>query len=151
MRAKLYTWILGGTYLVCAVLFFVIISGFQSVFSELAIPIPHFTKVVLAISPVGWLLLTVAVGTGAVFADLRFRSRFLGFVFVMVLALMGCCITVGVLLPMLATCQMAGNAPPNNGAAANSHRPISFDRAMKFGHHHCSQAQSPVAVPELWR
>ena len=38
---------------------------------------------------------------------------------------------------------------PNNGAAGNSHRPFSFDRAMKFGHHYCSQRQSPVAVPEL--
>jgi len=43
------------------------------------------------------------------------------------------------------------NKPSNNGAAANSHRPFSFDRAMKFEHHHCSQHQSPVAVPELER
>ena len=38
---------------------------------------------------------------------------------------------------------------PNNGAAGNSHRPFSFDGAMKFEHHHCSQRQAPVAVPEL--
>jgi hypothetical protein len=36
-------------------------------------------------------------------------------------------------------------------AAGNRHRAFSFDEAMKFGHHHCSQAQSPVAVPELGR
>jgi hypothetical protein len=39
----------------------------------------------------------------------------------------------------------------NKSAAGNSHRPFSFDGAMKFEHHHCSQAQSPVAVPELGR
>jgi hypothetical protein len=33
------------------------------------------------------------------------------------------------------------NPRPNNGAAANSHRPFSFDRDMKFDHHH-SIAQS---------
>ena len=40
---------------------------------------------------------------------------------------------------------------PNKGAAGNSHRPFSFDGAMKFEHHDCSRAQSPVAVPELDR
>jgi hypothetical protein len=39
----------------------------------------------------------------------------------------------------------------NKSAAGNSHRPCQFDQFMKFGHHHCSQAQSPVAVPELGR
>jgi hypothetical protein len=37
------------------------------------------------------------------------------------------------------------------GAAGNRHRAFSFDRTMKFGHHHCSQRQPLVAVPELWR
>jgi len=31
--------------------------------------------------------------------------------------------------------------PPNKSAAANSHRPFSFDQDMKFDHHH-SIAQS---------
>jgi len=39
----------------------------------------------------------------------------------------------------------------NKIAAGNRHRAFSFDRAMKFEYHHCSQAQSPVAVPELCR
>jgi hypothetical protein len=39
----------------------------------------------------------------------------------------------------------------NKIAAGNRHRAFSFDVAMKFEHHHCSQRQSPVAVPELWR
>ena len=34
-------------------------------------------------------------------------------------------------------------------AASNRHRAFSFDRAMKFKHHHCSLRQVPVAVPEL--
>ena len=37
----------------------------------------------------------------------------------------------------------------NKIAAGNRHRAFSFDGTMNFGHHHCSQAQSPVAVPEL--
>jgi hypothetical protein len=40
---------------------------------------------------------------------------------------------------------------PNKIAAADSHRPFSFDLNMKIEHHHCSQRQSPVTVPELWR
>ena len=40
---------------------------------------------------------------------------------------------------------------PNKIAAGNSHRACQFDGFMKFEHHHCSQAQSPVAVPELGR
>jgi len=40
---------------------------------------------------------------------------------------------------------------PNKIAADNCHRAFSFDEAMKFEHHYCSQAQSPVSVPELWR
>jgi hypothetical protein len=46
---------------------------------------------------------------------------------------------------------MVNDMGSNKGAAGNSHRPFSFDRDMKFGHHHCSRAQSPVAVPELGR
>ncbi len=41
--------------------------------------------------------------------------------------------------------------PPNKIAAGNRHRTLSFDETMKCGHHLCSQRQSPVAVPELWR
>jgi hypothetical protein len=41
--------------------------------------------------------------------------------------------------------------PPNKIAAGNRHRAFSYDRQMKFEHHHCSQRQAPVAVPELWR
>ena len=40
---------------------------------------------------------------------------------------------------------------PNKIAAGNRHRAFSFDRTMRFGYHHCSQRQSPVAVPELDR
>jgi len=40
---------------------------------------------------------------------------------------------------------------PNKSAAGNRHRAFSFDEAMEFGHHHCSQCQTPVAVPELER
>jgi hypothetical protein len=40
---------------------------------------------------------------------------------------------------------------PNKIAAGNRHRAFSFDRAMKFEYHHCSQRQAPVAVPELLR
>ena len=113
MKAKLYIWIFGSAYILCAVMFFVIIAGFQPVLSGFAVPLPYFTKVVFAIGPVGWLLLTVAVGASAIYADLRFRSRSLGFVFVIVLALMGCCIAIGVILPIISMHQMTGNAPPN--------------------------------------
>jgi len=41
--------------------------------------------------------------------------------------------------------------PPNKFAAGNRHRAFSFDGTMKFEYHHCSQRQSPVAVPELGR
>jgi hypothetical protein len=34
------------------------------------------------------------------------------------------------------------------GAAGNRHRFFSFDGTMKFEHHHHSQRQVPVAVPE---
>jgi len=38
----------------------------------------------------------------------------------------------------------------NKSAAGNRHRAFSFDGAMKFEHHPCSQRPAPVAVPELW-
>jgi uncharacterized membrane-anchored protein YitT (DUF2179 family) len=37
------------------------------------------------------------------------------------------------------------------GAAGNSRCPFSFDRDMKFEHHHCRQRSLPAAVPELVR
>jgi len=44
-----------------------------------------------------------------------------------------------------------GSKEPNKIAAGNRHRAFSFDQTMKFEYHSCSQTQSPVAVPELWR
>jgi len=41
--------------------------------------------------------------------------------------------------------------PPNKGAAANSHRPFSFDEAMKFEYHSALLSPPPVAVAELGR
>jgi hypothetical protein len=38
---------------------------------------------------------------------------------------------------------------PNKIAAANSHRPFSFDLDMKFEHHHSRLSPQPVAVAEL--
>jgi len=35
---------------------------------------------------------------------------------------------------------------PNKIAAGNRHRAFSFDRTMKFEHHHCGQHQAPAAV-----
>jgi len=46
---------------------------------------------------------------------------------------------------------MTTKLTPNKIAAGNRYRAFSFDGTMKFEHHHCSQAQSPVAVPELDR
>jgi len=43
------------------------------------------------------------------------------------------------------------NESPNKGAAANSHRPFSFDRAMKFEYHQALLSPPPVAVAELGR
>ena len=61
-----------------------------------------------------------------------------------------CCFLVALLQILLAVVPVffapkrishMGESRPNNGAAANSHRPFSFDRNMKFDHHH-SIAQS---------
>jgi len=38
---------------------------------------------------------------------------------------------------------------PNKSAAANSHRPFSFDQTMKFGYHFALLSPPPVAVAEL--
>ena len=46
---------------------------------------------------------------------------------------------------------MAQKVDANKIAAGNRHRAFSFDETMKFEHHHCSQRQAPVAVPELRR
>jgi hypothetical protein len=40
---------------------------------------------------------------------------------------------------------------PNKSAAANSHRPFSFDRAMKFEYQFALLSLPPVAVAELNR
>ena len=45
--------------------------------------------------------------------------------------------------------QATATAP--SAFAGATARQVSFDGTMKFGYHHCSQAQFPVAVPELWR
>jgi hypothetical protein len=39
----------------------------------------------------------------------------------------------------------------NKIAAGNRHRACQLNGFMKFGYHHCTQRQAPVAVPELGR
>lgn len=45
--------------------------------------------------------------------------------------------------------RIARQTPDNEIAASNRPGAIGFDRTLKCGHHHYSQRQVPVAVPEL--
>jgi len=99
MKIKAFSWILTGAYLLCGVMFFLVIPKFESIFSGFATPLPLSTRAVFAIGPFGWLSLAATVGALAILKDLRFRSRLLNLVFLMLLALAGGCLAVALLLP----------------------------------------------------
>ncbi len=101
MKIKVFSWILAGAYLLCGVMFFVVIPQFESIFSGWAVPLPLLTRVVFAIGPFGWLSLALAVGALAILKDLRFRSRLLDLIFLMLLALFGGCIVIALFSPIV--------------------------------------------------
>ena len=98
MKIKAFSWILAGVYLLCGVMFFVVIPQFESIFSGWAVPVPSLTRAVFAIGPFCWLSLAVTVGALAILKDLKFRSRLLDLIFLMLLALLGGCIVVALLI-----------------------------------------------------
>src|ERR1035437_64135 len=112
MKITTFSWILGGAYLFCAVMFFFIITKSQAMFSELGVVLPALSRVVFTIGPLGWLLLTIAIGSVAVLKDLAFRSQALGLAFTIILAVLVGCVIAGVVLPTIPV-QQAERVPPN--------------------------------------
>ncbi len=112
MKIRTSSWILGGAYLLCAVMFYVIIARFQVVFSEHGIALPGLSRVVFAIGPLGWLLVMIAIGLVAVLKDLAFRSQTLTLAFAIVLMVLVGCVALAVIFPNIPV-QVAESVPPN--------------------------------------
>jgi hypothetical protein len=87
MKVRTYSWILAASYLLCGVMFFVVVAKFQAILSELEVPLPLLTRAVFLVGPLGWLTSAVVVAVGVVLKDLRFRSRFLNPLFTVILFL----------------------------------------------------------------
>ena len=129
MKITTFSWILGGAYLFCAVMFFFIITKSQAMFSELGVVLPALSRVVFTIGPLGWLLLTIAIGSVAVLKDLAFRSQALGLAFTIILAVLVGCVIAGVVLPTIPV-QQAERVPPNKSLQPT--RDGAFSSASRF-------------------
>lgn len=115
MKIKTTSWILGGAYLLCAVMFFRVISGFALAFAEQAIVLPPPTRTAFAIGPVGWLVLTATIGCIVVLKDLAVPGRLLNWVFSIVLILIVFFMTFAMLVPSIPV--HAESAPTSPRAA----------------------------------
>ena len=85
MKIKTVSWVLGGAYILCGLILFAVMSRCQVAFSERGIALPAPTRAAFAISPLGWLLLTVTIGSIVVLKDLAFPWRVLNYAFFIVL------------------------------------------------------------------
>ena len=81
MKIKTASWVLGGAHILCGVIFFAVMSKCQVAFSERGIVLPAPTRAAFAISPLGWLLLTVVTASIVMLKDLAFPWRVLNFAF----------------------------------------------------------------------
>lgn len=88
MKIKPYTKILAGAYVLCGLLFFFITLHFRSLYSEEDVQVAFITKAVLAVGPLGWLLVTLVLAALVVLKDFRFRSRFMNSILTVFLALL---------------------------------------------------------------
>ena len=123
MKITTFSWILGGAYLFCAVMFFFVIAKSQTMFSEMGVVLPALSRVVFGIGPLGWLLLTIALGSVAVLKDLAIRSQVLGLAFTIILVVLVGCVIAGIVLPTIPV-QQADRVPPFT--AANAGWPSQF-------------------------
>jgi hypothetical protein len=99
MKIKNFSWILASAYLLCGILCFLILTKFELLLSQIAVPLPALTRIVLAVGPSGSLCLMVTIGLMALLKDLKFQSPALGPIFTIVLAMLAGCILVGLLMP----------------------------------------------------
>ena len=83
MKVKIYSWVLAAVYLLCGVWLFVVVPVFRKVmYSEAGVtPSRLMTKIVLAVGPLGWLMLSILSAVVIVLKDLRYRSRLLNALF----------------------------------------------------------------------
>ncbi|HEY3761969.1 MAG TPA: hypothetical protein VGN23_09500 [Verrucomicrobiae bacterium] len=89
MKTRLNSWILAGAYFVFGLMVFFVMPHFLSQFSEEgAQQFPTFSTIVFTVSPAGWLLVMLAIGTIVILKDFRFRSRLLNPIFTTVLLLL---------------------------------------------------------------
>lgn len=76
-RISRLSWILTGGYLLCGVMFFVLVRKVAFIFSELQPPLMLPTRVLLWVGPSGWLALMVFLAALIVSRDVGFRSHLL--------------------------------------------------------------------------
>ena len=98
MKVKAYSWVLAGAFLFCGVMFFFTVPRFETIFAGLDVTLPSATRGVLAVGRFGWLSVGVIAGALVILKDLKFRSRLLDLIFLMLLALLGGCIVVALLI-----------------------------------------------------
>lgn len=68
---------------------FLVLPRFLSLFSDIGMGhIPVFSKAVITVGPVGWLLVMLVIGTLVILKDFRFHSRSLNAIFTAILALL---------------------------------------------------------------
>jgi len=100
MKVKIYSWVLAAVYLLCGVWLFVVVPVFRKVmYSEAGVtPSRLMTKIVLAVGPLGWLMLSILAAVVIVLKDLRYRSRLLNALFSVFLFCVFACVVSGLLV-----------------------------------------------------
>jgi hypothetical protein len=129
MKIKAASWVLGGAYLLCAVVFFLVMSKCRVAFAEQGIVLPTPSKAAFAIGPLGWLLVTVAIGSMAVLKDLAFPWRGWNFAFSIVLLTMVFFVAFAMIVPTIPV--QAESVPANPRASLD----VAIAFSLFFGRH----------------
>jgi hypothetical protein len=101
MKIRSGSWVLGGAYLLCAVIFSLVISRCQAAFAQHGVVLPAHSRAAFAIGSWGWLLLTLALGSIAVLKDLAFPSRLLNFTFSILLIVLVFFVAFAMIVPTI--------------------------------------------------
>jgi hypothetical protein len=101
MKIKTASRVLGAAYLLCALVFFLVMSRCQVAFAEQGTALPTPSRAAFAIGPSGWLIVTAVVGAMAVLKDLAFPWRGWNFAFSIVLITMVFFVAFAMIVPTI--------------------------------------------------
>jgi hypothetical protein len=105
MKVRISSWVFAAVYLFAGACSFVVLPRFRTIYQDLYgadLSLPFLTRLVLGITPLGWLLLACTLAALLIWKDVRGRSAMLpNWAALVILLASGLLVVVALFVPLI--------------------------------------------------